>query len=311
MTTAPAVHLGAFLMHPGRTDTAAFQPAIEADLFTALQRAGILVQDVYLPPAADPCAVAASRLLGCDPLPDPRSGRRASHVPAVDWQRSWPTVKRMIVGISGASGVIYGVRLLEVLRGVRGIQTHVVVSPAARRTLALETDLTIDYVNAIADTVYRPGDIAAAISSGSFRASGMIIAPCSIKTVSGIAMSYSDNLLVRAADVTLKERRPLVLLVRETPLHLGHLRLLRLVTELGAVVMPPVPAFYHRPGKLEEVIDQTVNRALDVLGVELDQELFPRWHGPAAEDAGGGHRNGKDDTVGNNAAQDANQSKSV
>ena len=192
-------------------------------------------------------------------------------------------MKRLIIGISGASGVIYGIRLLEVLRGVADIQTHVVLSPAARRTLALETDLTIDYIHTIADTVYRPGDVAAAISSGSFRAGGMIIAPCSIKTVSGIATSYSDNLLLRAADVTLKERRPLVLLVRETPLHLGHLRLLQQVAELGAIVMPPVPAFYHRPAKLEDVIDQTINRSLDMLGVELDQDLFPRWHGAPAQ----------------------------
>jgi 4-hydroxy-3-polyprenylbenzoate decarboxylase len=188
-------------------------------------------------------------------------------------------VKRIVVGISGASGVIYGVRLLEVLRGVDGLETHVVVSPAARRTLSLETDLPPGHIEAIADKVYRPGDIAAAISSGSFRAAGMIVAPCSIKTVSGIAMSYSENLLLRAADVTLKERRPLVLLVRETPLHLGHLRLLVQVAELGAVVMPPMPAFYHRPKTLEEVIDQTVNRSLDMLGVELDQDLFTRWHG--------------------------------
>lgn len=188
-------------------------------------------------------------------------------------------MKRLIIGISGASGVIYGIRLLEVLRGVADIQTHVVVTPAARRTLALETDLTIDYIHAIADTVYRQGDVAAAISSGSFGAQGMIIAPCSIKTASGIAISYSDNLLLRAADVTLKERRPLVLLVRETPLHLGRLRLLLQVTELGAVVMPPVPAFYHRPAKLEDVIDQTINRALDILGIQLGQDLFPRWYG--------------------------------
>jgi 4-hydroxy-3-polyprenylbenzoate decarboxylase len=189
-------------------------------------------------------------------------------------------VKRIIVGISGASGVIYGIRLLEVLRGIDALETHVVVSPSARRTLALETDLPPGHLEAIADKVYRPGDIAAAISSGSFRSAGMIVAPCSIKTVAGIAMSYSENLLLRAADVTLKERRPLVLLVRETPLHLGHLRLLVQVAELGAVVMPPMPAFYHRPKTLEEVIDQTVNRALDMLGVELDQDLFMRWQGP-------------------------------
>lgn len=195
-------------------------------------------------------------------------------------------MRRIIVGISGASGVIYGARLLEVLRGVEDIETHVVVSSAARRTLALETDFPAGYLEALADTVYRQGDIAAAISSGSFRAEGMIVAPCSIKTVSGIAISYSENLLLRAADVTLKERRPLVLLVRETPLHLGHLRLLTQVAELGAVVMPPMPAFYHRPATLNDVIDQTVNRALDVLGVELDHDLFARWQGPPKDPSG-------------------------
>jgi 4-hydroxy-3-polyprenylbenzoate decarboxylase len=190
-------------------------------------------------------------------------------------------VKRIIVGISGASGVIYGIRLLEVLRGVDGVETHLVLSPAARRTITLETDFSPERVEALADRVYRAADIAAAISSGSFRATGMIVAPCSIKTVSGIATSYSDNLLLRAADVTLKERRWLVLVVRETPLHLGHLRLLVQVAELGAVVMPPMPAFYHRPATVEEIIDQTVNRALDLLDVEIEQDLFPRWQGPA------------------------------
>lgn len=189
-------------------------------------------------------------------------------------------MKRLIVGVSGASGVIYGIRLLEVLRGVDGVETHLVLSPAARRTVALETDFSVEQVEALADRVYRPGDIAAAISSGSFRSAGTIVAPCSMKTASGIATSYSDNLLLRAADVTLKERRRLVLLVRETPLHLGHLRLLVQLAEMGAVVMPPVPAFYHRPRTLEAVIDQTVNRALDLLDIELDRDLFPRWKGP-------------------------------
>lgn len=164
-------------------------------------------------------------------------------------------MKRIIVGISGATGAICGIRLLEVLRGVGGVETHLVLSPAARRTLVLETDLSVEQVEAIAHYVYKPGDIAAAISSGSFRAAGMVVGPCSIKTVSGIATSYSDNLLLRAADVTLKDRRPLVLFVHETPLHLGHLRLLVQVAEIGAVVMPPVPAFYHRPVTLEEVAE--------------------------------------------------------
>jgi len=187
--------------------------------------------------------------------------------------------ERIIVGISGASGVIHGIRLLQVLREVDGIETHLVLSPAGRRTVALETDFSAEQVESMADHVYKPGDIGASISSGSFRASGMIVAPCSIKTLSGIATSYADNLLVRAADVTLKDRRPLVLMVRETPLHLGHLRLLVQVAEMGAVVMPPMSAFYHRPVTLEEVIDQTVNRALDLLGVELPQDLFRRWDG--------------------------------
>jgi flavin prenyltransferase len=189
-------------------------------------------------------------------------------------------VKRMIVGISGASGVIYGIRLLEVLRFVEGVETHLVMSNAGRLTTTLETDYLVEQVEALADRVYRPGDIAAAISSGSFRSAGMVVAPCSIKTLAGIATSYSDNLLLRAADVTLKERRRLVLLVRETPMHLGHLRLLLQAAELGAVIMPPVPAFYHRPATLEDVVDQTVNRTLDLLDIELDVELFARWAGP-------------------------------
>ena len=190
-------------------------------------------------------------------------------------------MKKFIVGISGATGAIYGIRLLEILRGVEGVETHLVLSPAARRTIDLETDLTVAQVEALADRVYRPGDNAAAISSGSFRSAGMVVAPCSMKTASGIAMSYSDNLLLRAADVTLKDRRRLVLLVRETPLHLGHLRILVQLAEMGAVVMPPVPAFYHRPATLEAVIDQTLNRVLDLLDIELDRDLFRRWQGPA------------------------------
>jgi 4-hydroxy-3-polyprenylbenzoate decarboxylase len=189
-------------------------------------------------------------------------------------------MKRLIVGISGASGAIYGIRLLEVLREVKEVETHLVMTPSARRTISLETDQTIEHVESLADHVYRPSDIAAAISSGSFRTVGMIVAPCSIKTLSGISTSYSDNLLLRAADVTLKERRRLVLLVRETPLHLGHLRLLTQVTEMGGVVMPPVPAFYNRPTTLQAVVDQTLNRALDLLDIELSHDLFTRWQGP-------------------------------
>lgn len=188
--------------------------------------------------------------------------------------------KRLIVGISGASGAIYGIRLLQVLREVGEIETHLVVSSAAKLTISLETDYTLEAVEALADRVYRPGDIAAPISSGSFKTMGMVVAPCSMKTVSGIANSYTDNLLLRAADVVLKDRRRLVLVPRETPLHLGHLRLLTQVTEMGGIVMPPTPAFYHRPQKIEEIVDQTINRVLDLLDIELDGDLFERWQGP-------------------------------
>ena len=189
-------------------------------------------------------------------------------------------MKRIIVGISGASGAIYGIRLLEVLREAADVETHLVLTPAARRTIPLETDFSVEQVERLAHHAHKSADIAASISSGSFRADGMAVAPCSMKTISGIASSYSDNLLLRAADVMLKDRRRLVLLVRETPLHLGHLRLLVQVTEMGAIVMPPVPAFYHRPATLEAVIDQTVNRTMDMLEIELGYDLFPRWNGP-------------------------------
>ncbi|HGM5490203.1 TPA: UbiX family flavin prenyltransferase [Serratia fonticola] len=188
-------------------------------------------------------------------------------------------MKRLIIGISGASGAIYGARLLQVLRGVEGVETHLVMSNAARQTLALETSLSLRDVQALADVVYDARDIAASISSGSFKTMGMVILPCSIKTLSGIVNSYSDGLLTRAADVVLKERRPLVLCVRETPLHLGHLRLMTQAAELGAVIMPPVPAFYHRPQTVDDIIDQTVNRVIDQFDIELPQDLFTRWQG--------------------------------
>lgn len=188
-------------------------------------------------------------------------------------------MKRLIVGISGASGAIYGVRLLQVLRDVAQVETHLVMSQAARQTLALETDFSLRDVQALANVVHDARDIAASISSGSFKTAGMVILPCSIKTLSGIVHSYTDSLLTRAADVVLKERRPLVLCVRETPLHLGHLRLMTQAAELGAVIMPPVPAFYHRPQSLDAVIDQTVNRVLDQFDIELPEDLFTRWQG--------------------------------
>lgn len=188
-------------------------------------------------------------------------------------------MKRLIVGISGASGAIYGVRLLQVLRDVAGVETHLVMSQAARQTLSLETDLSLRDVQALADVVHDARDIAASISSGSFKTAGMVILPCSIKTLSGIVNSYTDTLVTRAADVMLKERRPLVLCVRETPLHLGHLRLMTQAAELGAVIMPPVPAFYHRPQTLDDVINQTVNRVLDQFDIVLPEDLFTRWQG--------------------------------
>lgn len=159
------------------------------------------------------------------------------------------------------------------------VETHLVMSQAARQTLSLETDLTLRDVQALADVVHDARDIAASISSGSFKTAGMVILPCSIKTLSGIVNSYTDTLVTRAADVVLKERRPLVLCVRETPLHLGHLRLMTQAAELGAVIMPPVPAFYHRPQTLDDVINQTVNRVLDQFDIDLPEDLFTRWQG--------------------------------
>ncbi len=184
---------------------------------------------------------------------------------------------RLVVGLSGASGVVYGIRLLEVLRDIDDVETHLVVSGGARRTIELETDRTLPEVLALADEVHDVANLAAPISSGSFKTNGMVVAPCSIKTLSGIANSYNDNLLVRAADVTLKERRRLVLLPRETPLHLGHARLLVQAIEMGAVVMPPVPALYHRPATVDDIINHTVSRVLDLFGI--DNSLVQRWSG--------------------------------
>ncbi|CDG18357.1 UbiX family flavin prenyltransferase [Xenorhabdus doucetiae] len=188
-------------------------------------------------------------------------------------------MKKLIVGLTGASGAIYGVRLLQVLQSVEGIETHLVISQSARQTLALETDYTLREVQALADVVHDNRDIAAAISSGSFKTLGMVILPCSIKTLSGIVHSYTDGLMTRAADVVLKEHRKLVLGVRETPLHLGHLRLMLQAAEIGAVIMPPVPAFYHRPEHIQDIIDQTVNRVLDQFDIDLPEDLFSRWQG--------------------------------
>lgn len=189
-------------------------------------------------------------------------------------------MKRLIVGLSGASGAIYGVRLLQILQPLADVETHLIISASARQTLALETDFSLREVQALADQVHDVRDIAASISSGSFKTLGMVILPCSMKTLSGIVNSYTDGLLTRSADVVLKEQRKLVLGVRETPLHLGHLRLMTQAIEMGAVIMPPVPAFYHRPVTLDDVINQTVNRVLDQFDITLPEDLFTRWQGP-------------------------------
>ncbi len=188
-------------------------------------------------------------------------------------------MRKLIVGISGASGVIYGIRLLAVLQDVADVETHLILSTAAATTTALETTYAIDRVKGLADVTYSFNDVAAAVSSGSFKTMGMVVIPCSMKTLAGIANSFSDNLLLRAADVTLKDRRKLVLVTRETPLHLGHLRLMAQVTEMGAIVAPPMPAFYHKPQTLDDIINQTVNRVLDLLDIVLPQDLFTRWAG--------------------------------
>lgn len=186
---------------------------------------------------------------------------------------------RLLIGMSGASGVIYGIRMLEVLQSVASVEVHLITTPAARKTIRLETDRDPREIDGLADVVHRFGDIAAAPASGSFRIDAMAVVPCSMRTLSAIAHSLSDNLLVRAADVALKERRPLLLAPRETPLHLGHLRSMVAVAELGAIVAPPMPAFYHRPATIDDIVDQTVNRLFDQLGIQLEEDLFQRWRG--------------------------------
>jgi 4-hydroxy-3-polyprenylbenzoate decarboxylase len=188
--------------------------------------------------------------------------------------------KRLIVGVSGSSGAIYGARLLEVLSSLSEIETHAVLTKGARATISYETRYDPDAVERMADFAYPDTAVGAAIASGTFLTEGMIVAPCSIKTLSAIASSYADTLLVRAADVCLKERRRLVLVVRETPLHLGHLRLMTQVTEAGAIVLPPVPGFYVRPRDIQELVDHTVTKILDQFGI--DAKLIERWSGLSA-----------------------------
>ncbi len=188
---------------------------------------------------------------------------------------------RLIIGMSGASGVIYGIRLLEVLQQEKGVETHLIMSEAAKMNIAVETDRSANDVKEMADVVYSNKDIAATIASGSFKTDGMIIAPCAIKTLSAVANSYADSLIVRAADVILKERRRLVLVPRETPLHTGHCELLYKASQIGAIIAPPMPAHYIKPKSIEELVDHHVGRLLDLFN--LDAGLVKRWPGTRAE----------------------------
>src|SRR5687767_6546725 len=190
---------------------------------------------------------------------------------------------RLVVAITGASGSIYGIRLLELLRERDGIETHLVISPAGRRTLVHETDYTAAQVDELADAVYGYRDIGAPLASGSFATLGMVVCPCSIRTLSALAVSAADNLITRAGDVALKEGRPLVAVQRETPLHLGHLRLAAQLSEIGGVVMPPVPAFYTRPETVSDIVDDTVGRVLQRLGLAV-ADLVEEWPGDVLRD---------------------------
>jgi len=184
---------------------------------------------------------------------------------------------RIIIGMSGASGIIYGVRLLEVLSTIEGCETHLVVSKGAKLAIKQESELSIKAIEALADVVHSDQNLAASISSGSFKTDGMVIAPCSMKTLSAVAHSYGGNLLTRAADVVLKERRPLILVPREMPLHSGHCRLMYEASLLGAIIAPPVPAFYNKPQTVADIVDDTVGRLLDLLGI--DNDICKRWNG--------------------------------
>jgi flavin prenyltransferase len=192
---------------------------------------------------------------------------------------------RLIVAITGASGAIYGIRLLEVLRKARGVEVHLILSRGGKLTIGIETGWKVKDVEALAHTVHSDQDLAATISSGSFKTAGMVVAPCSIKTLSGIANSYADTLVVRAADVVLKEGRRLVLMPRETPLHAGHCRLLLQAVELGAIIAPPMPAFYNAPRTIDDLVNHNIGRVLDLFGI--DSGLVKRWKGPGKALKGG------------------------
>lgn len=188
---------------------------------------------------------------------------------------------RLIIGITGASGVIYGIRLLEVLSSVKSVETHLIISQAAETNIEVETDWKAEQVKTLANFSYDIRDIGAQLASGSFRRDGMVVAPCTMKTMSALANSYDENLLIRAGDVTLKERKRLVLLVRETPLHIGHIRNMERLTEMGAIIMPPVPAFYYKPKTIQDIVDHTIGRVLDLF--DIPHNLFRRWPGVQGE----------------------------
>ncbi len=186
--------------------------------------------------------------------------------------------KRLIIGLSGATGPIYAIRMLEVLKKVDDIETHLIISNAARETIKLETEFQLDYVEDLADVVHDNDNVGASVASGSFETIGMVVAPCSIKTLSGIANSFNVNLLIRAADVVLKENRKLVLMVRETPFHKGHLKLMLQAAELGAVIVPAIPSFYQKPKTIDDLINQSAGRILDIFGIK-PPGLYKRWSG--------------------------------
>ncbi len=183
--------------------------------------------------------------------------------------------KRIAVGISGASGVIYGIKMLELLKK-KGFETHLIISDAGKKNIELETSYKTVDVMGLASHCYDNSDMAAPLSSGSFLTEGMVVIPCTIKTLSGIANSFTDNLMIRAADVTLKEKRKLVLVVRETPLHKGHLKLMTTAADIGAYILPPIPSFYHQPKTIEDIINQTIGKIFDYLGIQ--HNLFKRWN---------------------------------